>query len=32
MQMRQRADFDFSRHCIELYRNQRELLLMAPIL
>jgi hypothetical protein len=32
VQMRERTDFDSSRYCIEYYRSQRELLLMAPIL
>ena len=32
LQMRERADFDNSRYCIEYYRSQRELLLMAPVL
>jgi hypothetical protein len=32
LQMRERADFDASRYCIEYYRSQRELLLMAPVL
>lgn len=32
MQLRDRKDFDVSRPCIEYYRSQRELLLMAPIL
>jgi len=31
MEMRKRGDFDPSRQCIEYYRSQRELLLMAPI-
>jgi len=31
MQLRGRSDFDRSRHCIEYYRSQRELLLMVPI-
>ena len=31
MEMRTRGDFDPSRPCIEYYRSQRELLLMAPI-
>jgi len=30
--MRERRDFDPSRPCVEHYRSQRELLLMAPIL
>src|SRR5215475_14299552 len=32
LQMRERADFDASRYCIEYYRSRRELLLMAPVL
>lgn len=32
LQMRERADFDASRYCIEYYRSQRELLRMAPVL
>jgi hypothetical protein len=32
LQMRERADFDASRYCIEYYRSQRELLLMTPVL
>jgi len=31
LKLRERGDFDKSRHCIEYYRSQRELLLMAPI-
>jgi len=31
MKLRGRSDFDRSRHCIEYYRSQRELLLMVPI-
>jgi hypothetical protein len=32
LQMRERADFDASRYCIEYYRSRRELLLMVPVL
>jgi hypothetical protein len=32
MRLRDRKDLDVSRPCIEYYRSQRELLLMAPIL
>lgn len=32
MRMRERNDLDLSRPCIEYYRSQRELLIMAPIL
>ena len=32
LQMRERADYDTSRYCIEYYRSRRELLLMAPVL
>jgi hypothetical protein len=32
LQMHERADLDTSRYCIEYYRSQRELLLMAPVL
>jgi hypothetical protein len=32
LKMRERGDFDASRYCIEYYRSQRELLLMAPVL
>jgi hypothetical protein len=31
LKLRERRDFDKSRHCIEYYRSQRELLLMVPI-
>jgi hypothetical protein len=31
MELRGRSDFDGSRHCIEYYRSQRELLIMVPV-